>query len=60
MHTCCHFHLILVVYLQLLFKHVSHACKCDYYSLLHAALYLDELEDINEQAYEPVQTAQCQ
>lgn len=42
------FILLSVVYYQLFFKvTVSHACKCDYYSLLHAALYLDKLEDIN-------------
>lgn len=42
------FILLSVVCYQLLFKvTVSHACKCDYYSLLHAALYLDKLEDIN-------------
>lgn len=54
------FILFSVVYYQLLCKHVSHACECDYYSLLCAALCLDKLEDIKEQTYEPVQPAQCQ
>lgn len=43
------FILFSVVYYQLLFQvKFSHACKHDNYSLLHAALYLDKIEDKKE------------
>lgn len=55
-HTCCRINLICCCLLSLSFQGHFFSCLCDYYSFLHAALYLDKLEDIKE----PVQTAPCQ